>query len=276
VRVLTINLWGRTEPWRERREVQIAGLRQIGADLMAFQEAVVTDEYDQVADLLPVGYHVAHHPIRDNNGLGISIASRWPLEEVRKVDLQVTPRTAGFPCTLLTAEVVAPDPIGRVLFANHLPSWQLDLEYERELQTVRAACAIAEQVGDRQAHVIVAGDLDADPRAATIRFWTGRQSLDELSVCYRDAWESVHGATGGETYTNRNGFLRDWDWPFSRIDYILVRCGEHGGPTLRIADCALAFDEPVDGVWASDHFGVVADLELPPPMTISSPVPHVE
>jgi len=23
------------------------------------------------------------------------------------------------------------------------------------------------------------------------------------------------------------------------------------------------FDEPVDGVWASDHFGVVADLALP-------------
>jgi hypothetical protein len=45
---------------------------------------------------------------------------------------------------------------------------------------------------------------------------------------------------------------------------VLVGCGEHGGPTLAVADCALAFDEPVDGVWASDHFGVVADLEPPP------------
>jgi hypothetical protein len=40
-----------------------------------------------------------------------------------------------------------------------------------------------------------------------------------------------------------------------------VRCVPHGGPTLDIRAWELAFDEPVDGVWASDHFGVVADLE---------------
>jgi endonuclease/exonuclease/phosphatase family metal-dependent hydrolase len=53
------------------------------------------------------------------------------------------------------------------------------------------------------------------------------------------------------------------DWPFRRIDYVFVRCGVHGGPTLDITSCALAFDVPRDGVWASDHFGVVADLAFP-------------
>ena len=47
-----------------------------------------------------------------------------------------------------------------------------------------------------------------------------------------------------------------------RIDYIFVRCDE-SGPTLEIVSCALAFAEPSDGVWPSDHFGVVADLEVP-------------
>jgi hypothetical protein len=42
----------------------------------------------------------------------------------------------------------------------------------------------------------------------------------------------------------------------------MVRSGVHG-PTLQVADCRLAFDQPVDGVWASDHFGVVADLVAP-------------
>ncbi|MFL5339674.1 MAG: endonuclease/exonuclease/phosphatase family protein, partial [Gemmataceae bacterium] len=56
----------------------------------------------------------------------------------------------------------------------------------------------------------------------------------------------------------------DWDWPFRRIDYIFVRCGEHGGPTLAISDCRVIFDGPIDGTWASDHFGVMADL-VPPP-----------
>jgi hypothetical protein len=47
------------------------------------------------------------------------------------------------------------------------------------------------------------------------------------------------------------------------IDHILVRCGEHGGPTLRITACERIFEEPIGGVWAGDHFGVVADLSLP-------------
>lgn len=108
--------------------------------------------------------------------------------------------------------------------------------------------------------MIVAGDLDADPAAASVRFWTGRQSLDRMSVCYRDAWESAHPDEPGHTFTASNALMNSWDWPFGRIDYILVRCGLHGGPTLQIQSCSLAFDAPVDGVWASDHIGVLADL----------------
>jgi hypothetical protein len=47
-----------------------------------------------------------------------------------------------------------------------------------------------------------------------------------------------------------------------RIDYILIRCVDHG-PTLDITRCALLADHPVDGVWPSDHYGVVADLTAP-------------
>ncbi len=32
-----------------------------------------------------------------------------------------------------------------------------------------------------------------------------------------------------------------------------VRCDDHG-PTLEIAGCTRIFHEPVDDVWASDHF----------------------
>ncbi len=30
---------------------------------------------------------------------------------------------------------------------------------------------------------------------------------------------------------------------------------------IRASECI--FDEPIDGVWASDHFGVVAELSVP-------------
>jgi hypothetical protein len=44
---------------------------------------------------------------------------------------------------------------------------------------------------------------------------------------------------------------------------VLVRCAEHGGPSLKIESCERIFDESMNGVWASDHFGVVADLVMP-------------
>lgn len=131
------------------------------------------------------------------------------------MDLHVTPRTADFPCVTLLAEVLAPDPVGPLLFVNHFPSWQLAYEHERELQAVLAARLIEELAGRRRLHVVLAGDLDADPDASSIRFWSGRHALSGTSVCYRDAWERVHPG------------------------------------------------EPGDGVWASDHFGVVADLAVP-------------
>jgi endonuclease/exonuclease/phosphatase family metal-dependent hydrolase len=263
VRVATLNLWGRRGDWDARRKVLAAGLRELRPDLVAFIEAIVTDDYDQVVDLLGPDYHVAHQQDREPDGQGASIASRWPIRAVSEVDLNVTPRTDGFACTTVVADVDAPDPIGPLWFADHVPNWQLDFERERELQALAAARFLEEVVAPRPRHVVLAGDFTADPDSASVRFLTGHQSLEGTSVCYRDTWESVHPGEPGETFTPSNPLVADWDWPFRRLDYILVRCGEHGGPTLEVQNCRRIFDQPVDGVWASDHFGVVADLDLP-------------
>ena len=97
IRVVTLNLWGRSGAWEERRSVFADGLRKLDADLLAFQETVVADGYDQVADLLGPDYHVAHQGGRAPDGVGVSIASRWPLGEVHEVDLHVTPGPEASP-----------------------------------------------------------------------------------------------------------------------------------------------------------------------------------
>jgi endonuclease/exonuclease/phosphatase family metal-dependent hydrolase len=274
IRVVTLNLWGRRGSWEERRRVLVDGLRDLRPDLVAFIEAIKTDRYDQVVDLLGDGYHVAHQREREPGGdgdveagQGASIASRWPLGEVREVDQHVTPRTSGFAATTLVAEIQAPEPTGPLLFVNHVPNWQLDYELERELQAVRAARVVENVVRGRHMQVIFAGDFTADPDSASVRFLTGRQSLDGMSVCYRDAWESAHPGEIGHTFTSRNPLMaeRNRDWPFQRLDYVLVRYGDHRAPDLDVDDCRLIFDEPVNGVWASDHFGIVADLAVPEP-----------
>jgi endonuclease/exonuclease/phosphatase family metal-dependent hydrolase len=284
VRVATLNLWGGYYPvpepgigriqlggdhhpaWRDRQMALTAGLRELQPDLVAFQEAFKTDDYDQVLELLGPGYQIAHQRRREPDGSGPSIASRWPLGEVHEVDLQVTPRARGeFPCGALIAEVTAPDPVGELLLVNYNPQFGLDFEYERERQAVAAARAVEELVGARRLHVVVAGDFDAAPDTASVRFWGGRQSLDGTSVCYRDAWESTHPGDPGHTFTADNPLLSEGTWPQElgrRIDYIMVRCRDHG-PTLDVVSCARIFDRPLDGVWATDHFGVAADLALP-------------
>src|SRR6266567_4232335 len=125
VRVVTLNLWGRNGTWADRRSVLIDGFRALRPDLVALQEVIKNDEYDQMIDLLGPGFHIAHQKGRDPEGMGISIASCWPLGEVRELDLHVTPRTVDFPCTTLVAEVFAPDSVGpptqeRIISCNHL------------------------------------------------------------------------------------------------------------------------------------------------------------
>lgn len=263
LRLLTMNLWGIHGAWPDRRALLLEGLDQLRPDLLTLQETIVTDSYDQVLDLLGERYHIAHQSRddREPNGSGISIASRWPLENVRELDLHVNDRTANFACTTMLADVSTP--AGPLLLVNHFPSWKLQLEAEREAQAVIAAQAIEQAAPHLDNHVLLAGDFDADPAAASIRFFTGRQSLEGMSVCYRDAWASVHPDVPGHTYTPDNEIMADGDWPFRRIDHILVRCGEHGGPTLTIRGCQRIFDRPRDGVWASDHFGLIADVAPP-------------
>lgn len=272
LRVLTMNLWQRYGAWADRQAVLVDGLHALHPDLVAFQEVMKNDEDDQMLDLLGPEWHFAHQQRRDPSGMGISIASRWPISQMQEIDGHLTARTLNFPGGTLIAEVQAPEPIGSLLFVNHFPNWQLSFEYERELQTVAAARAVEERISQHPQQVVLVGDLDADPEAASIRFLSGRQSLFEMSVCYRDAWESAHPGEPGHTFTPDNPLVRDQlvkgtrpfrDWPFRRIDYIFVRYGEHGGSALDIAACTRIFDEPTGGVQASDHFGLMADLTTP-------------
>ena len=266
LRVLTLNLWGQRGAWEERRSLLISGLRELQPDLIAFQESMVTDTYDQILDLLGGNYHITHHHIREPDGQGISVASRWPLNDVHEVDLQISARTADFAGTALITEIRVPGPVGPLIFINHCPNWQSDFEFEREQQAVLTARVVEEFVGERSIHVVLAGDLTATPETANVRFWRGLQSLGGMSVCYKDVWERTHPDEHGHTFSPRNP-LRSERWLLDlgrRIDYIFIRCG-HTSPTLDVTACALAFDQPVDEVWASDHFGVIADFAVPTP-----------
>jgi hypothetical protein len=126
----------------------------------------VGDGYDQVADLLGPGYHVAHQAIGlvgDGNH-GASIASRWPLGDVREADLHLTLRTGDYPCGTLAAEVLVPEPVGSLLFVAHGPSHQLGYEFQRERQSLAAARLVEGLVGRLGTrHAVVAATSTRTP-----------------------------------------------------------------------------------------------------------------
>jgi endonuclease/exonuclease/phosphatase family metal-dependent hydrolase len=66
------------------------------------------------------------------------------------------------------------------LSAHHNPSWQLGFEHERELQAVAASRLVEDLLGERElSYVVLAGDFNAAPDSASVRFWRGLQSLGE-------------------------------------------------------------------------------------------------
>jgi endonuclease/exonuclease/phosphatase family metal-dependent hydrolase len=267
VRAATVNLFAHHGDWERRRPALQRALRGLDADVLALQEAIVDGGYDMARELLGDGYEIVHQQqglVGDGTHHGASVASRWPVRAVHEVDLHLTDRTSAYSCGTVLVEVDSP--VGRLLVGSHGSSWEWWAERERELQAVAVAKAIERLVSDRPAHVVLGGDFNAEPQSSSMRFFTGRASLEGISTAYRDAWESVHGDAPGHTLDPRNP-LRDIDEPGEtqgrRVDYVLVRCGDHG-PTLHVADAALAVHEPVDGVPPSDHYGVVAELTSRP------------
>ncbi len=252
--------------WPRRRAVIRAELRREGPDVIALQECAWGSGDDPALDLLGPDYTLVRHSGRSADGVGAVLATRWPVGAIRELDLHVSPRVTLPWAAAVAAEVELPAPVGPTLVVHHKPTYEIGYSQEREQQAVATARFVEQLTAGRDVHVVVLGDFDDTPDSAALRFWTGRQSIDGTSVAYRDAWEAVHGSgVPGHTFAADNPLVRAGEMSLElgrRIDYVLVRCGVHG-PSLDVAGCQRVFDEPVDGVWASDHYGVRAELTAP-------------
>jgi endonuclease/exonuclease/phosphatase family metal-dependent hydrolase len=110
---------------------------------------------------------------------------------------------------------------------------------------------------------VLLGDFNADPDSDEMRFLRGLHAIDGASVYFADCWSTTTGAEPGAgpgyTYDRRNTYALRSREPSRRIDYAYVR-----GPGRHLAgeplSARVVLDEPVDGVWPSDHFGLLAEI----------------
>jgi endonuclease/exonuclease/phosphatase family metal-dependent hydrolase len=263
LRVLTMNVYGPANPdWDRRHRLVARTLRQLDPDVVALQEVPIGP---RLSTILDPGYFTTDFSASSEDGVGGTLATRWPHELVTEIDQHVTERSREVLPWTATTVVELSTPLGPLVVAHHKPSWPFPYELEREQQAVLAARAVEEHIGDRGVHAVVLGDFDATPDSASMLFLRGRRSVDGMSVCYQDAWEYVHPGDPGYTFDLANPLVRTGEVSTGvtrKIDHVLIRSGKHG-PTLLVDDCRRVLDRPVDGVWASDHYGVLADLVLP-------------
>jgi endonuclease/exonuclease/phosphatase family metal-dependent hydrolase len=264
VRIATWNIWGRYGPWAERLPVIRDTLAGVDADIVGLQEVWEDDERNQARWLADeLGYDgcvFAANLERDGARAGNAVLARWPL---RRSAVLTLPREAGGAADdegeerlCVFGEVDGPrGPIQ--VYCAHL-SWRGDHGAIRQEQ-VRAICTFVREQRPRSFPAVLVGDLNAVPQSDELRMLTGRAAVPVPGVWFRDAWEAAGNADPGRTVSNDNPFIApnlDLD---RRIDYVLVGAPKAAG-CGHVLGAEVIGDDPIDGMWGSDHYGVAVDL----------------
>lgn len=278
-RFVTLNMWGDRAPLDARIAAAAAALKPLAPDVVFLQEVREGDGLPNTAvDLatkLGGRFRVTYAPATTGpagtwgpgsgaGAEGLAILTSHPMSGTTNRELPDSKPTERR--ILLSARV---DVWGTPVWCHttHL-HWRLSDGVARE----RQVAAIDETTRDlggagTDLHVL-AGDFNAAPDCDEIRFLRGRHTLAGRRTVWQDAYATVHGqAADGErgvTWARRNPMTDGLAWldRDRRIDYIFVspeRARSHG----RVLDARVALDQPdAAGVWPSDHFAVLADVEL--------------
>lgn len=263
IRIVTLNLWNDCGDAPRRLAVAVEALYSLAPDVVALQEAVISrtpvgDQVAQIADRL--GASVFFDPVdsaRERGVLGNAIVSRFPIRASRAVALPSAlddPRRAAL-CLLEAPAGLLP------CVTCHL-SWPMYMSPRREAQIVAVDDLVREHPGDLPA--IVCGDFNASPDTDVVRFLTGRASLHGRGTYYRDTFARRFPHADGHTWSERNPYAVRSLERNRRIDYVFVGpLSEDGWGAVLDARVVLDLPGP-DGVFASDHFGVYAEIGRAP------------
>lgn len=266
MRILTWNLWWTFGPWQERQQAIQAVLEQQNADVLFLQETIPGE--DQAASIARfLGFHSVESvpkgegkAARGSRGMSNAIVSRWPIVGSQTILLpsgEGRPRVrTALMCHLDTPWGIWP-----------MATTHLDHSFDGSPVRLQQVDALADMVRDELERsesglpVIIGGDFNAVPDSDEIRRLTGRSAVKHANLVFADMWE-LRGEGHGRTWDASNPYLHDANWPNRRIDYLFVTW-PRPKPAGHPSRIWLAGHEPVDGVMASDHFAVVADVRVP-------------
>jgi endonuclease/exonuclease/phosphatase family metal-dependent hydrolase len=261
VRVLTLNIWNRLGPWEERLRAIRETMKAESPDIVGLQEVITTphgDALDQGKAIAEgLGYEVAFGRSHGEGfSFGNAVLSRWPI--VRSENHELPGGEGTEPRTLLCTELDTP--FGRLpFFVTHF-AWRYHEGAVRQAQAVAVAEHVAAFSDPRAAPAVLVGDFNAEPEADEVRYLKGQTALGRgRCVYFVDAFAIAGDGGKGATFSKHNPFAAPLREPDRRIDYVFVRRtnDDPRGEPIRARVC---FDQPVRGVFPTDHFGVMATL----------------
>jgi endonuclease/exonuclease/phosphatase family metal-dependent hydrolase len=272
LRFLTLNLWGENGPWQGRISLLLDGLGALAPDVIGLQEVRdvpgrVPNHAGEIARRFGWNHVFAPSTAWGGGDEGLAVVSRFPIGAHEAQPLPHSTETEGR--IILSARVDA-DSGPFWVHTTHL-SFREAEGRKREDQVVFVDKIVAQHANDNVQ--VVMGDFNTVPDSDEIRWLAGMTTLDGRRVAYQDAWArgsaiGGSGALAGVTWASVNPYvgLMYWLPPDRRLDYIFVspirrdrRATVHGAWVV--------FDEPGETaagerVFVSDHFGVVADVQM--------------
>jgi endonuclease/exonuclease/phosphatase family metal-dependent hydrolase len=262
IRVATINILNDLSRWSERRTLLAQGLVSLSPDLIALQEVTnplgTSTAHWLAGELGGYSVHVSPKTGWGRKREGIAVLSRLPVESHEILDLRSQQRTAQLVYFLAGERPV-------VLVNGHY-HWLPGAHAARVRQVERVLERL--KMLDPETAVVACGDFNGTP---------GSPAIDLMRRSFVSAHETRHGREPDYTCPTAlvsrerlrgavtRGLLRlftnraEGSWR-GTLDYIFV------SPGVRVVECDVFLDLPSPNdstLYASDHFGLVATLEIP-------------
>ncbi len=255
ITILTLNLksGGLHAPNIEARtEAVVDAIEQYRPDAIALQEvAESTDAYRNRGEVLAerTGYHFRWHRIDSMPYVyaeGVALLSRWPINSVVSKPLPHRDVGGTVERAVLGGYIAHP----RAPFALYVTHLNVDASPAVQRDQAHTLWSFVRETRP-SGPTFVAGDMNAMPDSAGMRFLRGETSVDGERGDFTDAWMATHHHAPGPTTPAAA--------PKRRIDYVFDASPPHlTTPTT----CRRILTEPIDGVHPSDHFGVLCSFEF--------------
>ena len=241
MKIVTLNTWGMSGPYETRWDYLLEELQRIQPDVICFQEVFEPTLVRKIEECFQFSGVASHEA-------GLVILTRFSISSHQDLKYQTKSPLEEYERHALSASLTTQS--GPLLVVNTHLAWKPEDEKTR-LNQVKELIAAVEK---KESHALLAGDFNDTPESKPVK--------TIKAAGFIDLFESLHPDERGLTWDNKNPFMKEHaiKLPDRRIDFLFAhkKLLANTSPLK----CEVVFNLPdKNGIYPSDHYGVVVDLE---------------